>query len=128
MKILKIFVGKSQEILEEHDADTFGDLNKEQFSSCIAQCPFLSQFDEDSVESLYNSLVKNVNVPLQPKWEGWIETCDLSGCLAKMKEEGGGEKISTEVEKDELVAQKDEEGNVNLLAVFNVMNKAQSNL
>ena len=132
MKTLKIFLEKSQEILEHYDADVFDDLSKSQFLSALSQCPFLSHFSEDSVESLYTSLAKHVNVPLEEKWERWIETCDLVACVAKVKEEGKGEegeeKIKGQVRKEGLVGQNDVESNVHLLAVFYIMNKAQSNL
>jgi hypothetical protein len=128
MKELKIFLGKSQEILEDHDADTFGDISNSQFLSSLSQCPFLSHFSEESIFSLYNSLIKNLDKPLEEKWEKRIETCDMAACVAKVKEEGGeGEEgVREKVVKAGLVVQTEFESNVHLLAVFYVMNKAQS--
>jgi hypothetical protein len=126
MKNLTIFLSKSQEVLEENDVDTFAELPYTKFQSSVTQCPFLSHFSEETLESLHQSLQRALNTPLDSKWESYIETCDLQACVEKLKALGE-DVVLQEVKKDGLLLQPNFEQNAHVLTVFSVMNKAQSN-
>lgn len=127
MKTLGIFLSKAQEILEEDDVDSFAELPLSKFHQHVALCPFLSHFSEETLDSLHQSLKSSLNEPIDPKWDNFIETCDLQTCVQKLKE-NGDDAIKDEVKKIGLQLQSDAEQNAHVLAVFSVMNKAQCNV
>lgn len=126
VKEVSVFISKAREVLQEHDVDTFAELNKDKFLSAIAQCPFLSRFQEDTLVALLQALKDHEDESIGAKWETCLNKHDLEGCEEEINKEKA---LGEEMEKAGLssVVKDDKEVNpAHLLVVYWVMQYAQS--